>query len=182
MRVGGSERKPETPLPGGDGRRRRSVPRRRRDVETALLLPDAQTFDELPVPRVVLGLEVVEQPATLTDELQKSPAAVEVLLVRLEVLGEHVDALGEQRHLHLGGTGVGLVGAVLLDDSRLALAEDCHVGDAPSRSEDGLVRTAPLALIRPSAEGCRRRTRGSRAYRRADPGLQSPGTADESPQ
>jgi len=27
--VGGSERKPETPLPGGDGRRRRSVPRRR---------------------------------------------------------------------------------------------------------------------------------------------------------
>src|SRR5678816_1385693 len=100
-KVGGSERKPETPL-RGDGRLRRSVRHRRRDVEQLLLLPDAQSFNELPVPRVVLGLQIVEQTAPLADELEKAPAAVEVLLVRLEVLGEHVDALGEQRHLDFG--------------------------------------------------------------------------------
>src|SRR5262249_29878823 len=32
------------------------------------------------------------------------------------------------------------------DDGCLALAENCHVGDAPSRSEDGPVRTDPWVL------------------------------------
>ena len=39
-----------------------------------------------------------------------------VLLVDLEVLVEVVDAAGEQRDLHLGGTGVALVTGIGLDD------------------------------------------------------------------
>src|SRR5437899_7516804 len=42
-----------------------------------------------------------------------------VLLVRLEVLGEVEDALGQERDLHLGRAGIALVGAELLDDGRL---------------------------------------------------------------
>src|SRR5438105_2188895 len=38
-----------------------------------------------------------------------------VLLVDLQVRREHVDALGEERDLHLGRAGVGLVEAVLAD-------------------------------------------------------------------
>jgi hypothetical protein len=124
--VGGSERKPETPLRVGTGDA--GAPCSAGAVcQTAVATSGCQALDELAVPVVVLRLEVIEQPPTLADELQEPPPAVEVLLVRLEVLGEHVDALGEQRHLHLGRAGIGLVGAVLLDDGRLALAENCHV-------------------------------------------------------
>src|SRR5919204_1635140 len=51
---------------------------------------------------------------------------MEVLDVSLEVLGEAVDALGEQRYLHFGGTRV-LAGAlVLLDHLRLLRDLQCH--------------------------------------------------------
>src|SRR4051794_34436874 len=51
---------------------------------------------------------------------------MEVLDVRLEVLGEAVDALGEEGHLHLGRTCV-LAGAlVLLDHLRFLRDLQCH--------------------------------------------------------
>jgi hypothetical protein len=40
---------------------------------------------------------------------------VVILLVHLQVLVELVDAPGQERDLHLGGTGVGRVEAVLFD-------------------------------------------------------------------
>src|SRR5690606_34562646 len=57
--------------------------------------------------------------ASAPDHLQESPPRVMVLLVGLQVLGELVDPLGEDRDLHLGRARVGLVAAVAVDDLRL---------------------------------------------------------------
>src|ERR1700730_190182 len=79
------------------------------------LLADPQSVDELLVAVAVLRLEIVEQTAPLADQLEQAAPRVVVLLVRLEVLGEVVDPLRQERHLHLGGPGVALVSLVLRD-------------------------------------------------------------------
>src|SRR5207245_10343402 len=78
-------------------------------------LADAQPFDQLPVPGGVLRLEVVEEPPALADQLEQAAARMVVLLVRLEVFRQVLDALGEERDLDLRRAGVALVGAELLD-------------------------------------------------------------------
>ena len=65
------------------------------------LSPQTELRDERSVPLDVVPSEVVEQPAPATHEHEQSPARVMVLGVDLQVVGEVVDALGEQRHLHL---------------------------------------------------------------------------------
>src|SRR5688572_20675368 len=50
-----------------------------------------------------------------------------ILLVRLEVLGQILDALAEQRDLHFRRTGVGLVRTELGDRGRLGLWREGHV-------------------------------------------------------
>ena len=62
--------------------------------------------DDVAVPGDVLALEVLEQPAAPADEHQQPTAAVVVVLVRLEVLGQVRDAPGQHRDLHLGGARV----------------------------------------------------------------------------
>ena len=49
-----------------------------------------------------VALQVVQQPAPAADHLQQAAPRVVVLLVRLQVLGEPVDPLGQDRDLHLG--------------------------------------------------------------------------------
>ena len=46
----------------------------------------------------------------------RDAAGMVILLVELEVLVEMVDALRQQRDLHLGRTGIALVPGILLDD------------------------------------------------------------------
>ena len=85
------------------------------------LLADVQLGDQRTIANDVHLLEVVQQTAALTDHDQQTTAGVVVVLVVLQmVLVEVVDALGQQRDLHLGGTGVALVAAKLLDDLRLS--------------------------------------------------------------
>ena len=83
------------------------------------LLTDAQLGDDGAVALDILGHQVVQQLAALTDHLIQAAAAVVVVDVHLQVLSELVDAGGENGDLHLGGAGIGLVGAVGLDDGRL---------------------------------------------------------------
>ena len=64
-------------------------------------------------------LEVVQEAAALTDHLQEAPVGVLILGVGPHVLGEDVDALGENGDLDLGGAGVGLVGPVRVDNRGL---------------------------------------------------------------
>src|SRR6476660_30723 len=73
------------------------------------LLPDVQTLDQVGIPLRVFVFEVVEQPTALADQHQQPAARVMILRVRLEVLGQVIDALGENGDLNFWGTGVGVV-------------------------------------------------------------------------
>ena len=83
------------------------------------LLTDAKLGNDSTITLdVVLG-DIVQQTTTLTDELEQAHAAVVVLLVHLQMLGELVDALGQDGDLDLRRAGVGLVGLVVGNDGSL---------------------------------------------------------------
>jgi len=64
-----------------------------------------------------LFLEVPEQSPTLTYHHQQTSPAVMILLVDLQMLGEMIDAFGQQRHLDLWGSGIGGMSAVFFYNS-----------------------------------------------------------------
>src|SRR5260221_1112670 len=80
------------------------------------LLADAELVDHHAVALVVHLLEIVEKAAAAADKLQQPAAAVMVLRMGLEMLGEVGDAVREQGNLHFGGSGVTLVGCVRRDE------------------------------------------------------------------
>src|SRR5690606_4466847 len=89
-------------------------------------------------------------------QLEQAAAAVEVLEVAApalalgpEVLGERVDALGQQGDLDLGGPGVLLVLTVLADELGLLLGDQGHVSS--SIRPQIASRAAPHHAVRPSA-------------------------------
>src|SRR2546430_4418445 len=69
------------------------------------LMSETELVDELPVLREIGALQVLQQAAAAADHAQQAALPVEVLRVDPEVLGEAVDALGEQRHLDPARTG-----------------------------------------------------------------------------
>src|SRR5215218_7247090 len=68
----------------------------RANATMTALVPEPQLLNDPAVSVDVRPLHVVQQPAAGPDHLQQPSAAVMVLLVRPEVLGEIVDALREQ--------------------------------------------------------------------------------------
>ena len=84
-----------------------------------VLLSQSQLADDRTVTLDVSLLQIVQKVSSVTDHLLKTAAAVEVLLVDFQVLGQVSDAAGEDRDLNLGRTGVSLVGCVLLDEAEL---------------------------------------------------------------
>ena len=84
-----------------------------------LLLAQVQLLDDGTVTCDIVLLKVTEKVSSVTDHLQHAAAAVVVLVVGLEVLGKSVDAMGKDRDLNLGRTGVTLVGSVLLNNGLL---------------------------------------------------------------
>src|SRR3954452_18717262 len=86
----------------------------------------AETLDELTVSSDVLLLQVLQEATTPADHQQQTTTAVVVVLVGLEVLGELIDALGENGHLHLGRTGVALGRGVLVHDLLLGGGVERH--------------------------------------------------------
>jgi hypothetical protein len=96
-------------------------------VVKSALFADAKPADQFPVPIGILPLEVVKEPATLSDELQKAPSRVMILGVRLEMFSQVIDALAEQRHLNFGRARIGCVGLVGTDNLGLAILAKYHV-------------------------------------------------------
>lgn len=80
------------------------------------VVANAELLDESTILFDITLLDVSQQTTTLTDEHQKTAAGVMVLLVDLQVLGQVLDADGEDCNLDLGRTRVLLVLAILLDD------------------------------------------------------------------
>ena len=83
------------------------------------LLSEVQLVDDRAVTLDVGLLEVAEKVSSVADHLLKSAAAVVVLVVGLEVLGEVLDSVGKKRDLYLGRTCVTLVGSVLFNNCLL---------------------------------------------------------------
>ena len=85
------------------------------------LLTDAELVDDRAIAIEVGLLEVVEEPTAAADELEQSAAAVMVLRVGPEVLGQVGDAVREERDLHLRRPGVTLVGGKVRNQFRFLL-------------------------------------------------------------
>ena len=49
----------------------------------------------------ICALEIVQKTSALRDHLEQAAPRMVIFLVRFEVLGQLVDALAEQRNLHL---------------------------------------------------------------------------------
>ena len=73
-------------------------------------------MEELVILRQVVALEIIEELAAAGGHLEEAAAAVEILAVGAEVLGQVIDASGQQGDLDFGRTGVLVVGFVFGDD------------------------------------------------------------------
>ena len=80
------------------------------------LLAETQLLQQVVVLGQVLALDVIKELATAAGHLEKATAAVEILAMRAQVLGQVIDPGGEQRDLDVAGAGVLIVGFVLADD------------------------------------------------------------------
>ena len=80
------------------------------------LLSQAELANDRAVTLDVVLLQVVQQTSSVTNHLLQTAAAVEILLVSLEVLGQVSDAVGQDSNLYFGRTCVALVSSILLDD------------------------------------------------------------------
>lgn len=113
--------------PGEAGRNRNHEPHQRclsAQLRVTSLPTETVGGDDRSVPLHVVVPDVVEEATTATYQLEQATTAVVVLLVDLEVLVEVVDPLGQQRNLHLGRAGVGVVKTVLRDDAGLLTIDD----------------------------------------------------------
>src|SRR5215207_9158217 len=95
------------------------------------LAADAELLDQRAVARLVLALDVVEERAALRDHLQEATPGMVVLGVGLEVLGQVVDAFGQDCDLDLGRPGVAGLMPMFLDERGLALRRDRHRASFP---------------------------------------------------
>src|SRR5579862_5266608 len=92
-------------------------------------------FKQRLVARFVRLAQVVEQRTPRRHQLQQTAPRMIVLHMRLEVLGEVIDAFRQDRDLNLGGAGIACLGSTGLDDSRLALRGNRHRQTFSLRSE-----------------------------------------------
>jgi len=82
------------------------------------LSAQAQTSHQGAIALDVQLAQIVEMPPPLADHHQKTSPIVMIALVGLQMLGEVVDSLGQQRHLGLGRARISGVVAVFGDDGR----------------------------------------------------------------
>ena len=91
-----------------------------------MLLANPEAADQFRIAVGVLALEIVEQTPALADQLEQAAARVMILRVNLEMLGEIVDAIAEQRDLHFRGTRIAVVSLVRADNPALAVLGTRH--------------------------------------------------------
>jgi hypothetical protein len=115
-----------------------SRPRRSRVEEG--LLSKAEALDGRAILGGITALQVVEQTTTTPDHLQQAAATVVILAVRPKVPREVIDAVGQQGNLNLGGAGVLLVLAKILND-----LFGCFLG-LQDQSPSSFLRSLALAL------------------------------------
>src|SRR6266576_2453575 len=85
-------------------------------VHFAGLPAQSQFLDQCAVSLQVVLLEIGQETPSPADELEQPATRVVIFRVRTQVLRQIVDALREERDLHLGRARVGLARPMLLDD------------------------------------------------------------------
>jgi len=90
------------------------------------LAAQPEVGDQFTVTLNVFFLQIAEQPAALADLHQKAAAAMVVLLVDPQVLGQLIDRSSEDGDLYVGRTGVVCATAVFDREVLLLLFGDGH--------------------------------------------------------
>jgi hypothetical protein len=80
------------------------------------LATNAETTDQSAIALDIAALHVIEQTATLANELHESTARVMIAFVNLEVLGEMRNPVRQNRDLNFGRAGVRRVSLIVLND------------------------------------------------------------------
>ena len=80
---------------------------------------ELEKFDYLLVPVGVFVAQVAQEAAAAPNKLEQTTTGVVIVFVNLEMLGEMLDARGEQTDLDAGGTGVVVVLAEFIDCFRV---------------------------------------------------------------
>jgi hypothetical protein len=69
------------------------------------------------IPLKIAFLEIIEEPPSLSYQLEEAATGMVILNVNLEVPGEVLDTLTQQRDLHFRRPSIRLMNPKLLDDS-----------------------------------------------------------------
>ena len=90
------------------------------------LTTQAEALDQVLVTRLVLALDIVKQPPTLTDHNQEATPGVKIFLVGFQMVCEVGNALREDRYLDFWGTRVPALLGVLINECCLAFSHNRH--------------------------------------------------------
>ena len=104
-------------------------------INDSELPADTELLDDCSVPPRILILQIFQKPPPLPDQHQQPSPRMVVLRVGLEMLGQSVDALGEERDLDLGRPSVAFMRLELLDQALLAVDSQRHRGPPIASSQ-----------------------------------------------
>jgi hypothetical protein len=85
------------------------------------LLAELELFGYRLVTVQIDGLQIIQQTPALTDHHEQSTPRTMILFVLLQVIGQMVDALRQQRNLHIRRTGIPLVELKITNRLRFCL-------------------------------------------------------------
>ena len=91
---------------------------------TVELFTDIELLNQSTVSIDVLGFQIIQETASLTDHLVKTAAGMVILLVVLQMLGEFLNPCGKESYLYFGGTGIFRILTELGNDCCLLLFTD----------------------------------------------------------
>ena len=80
------------------------------------LAANTQTLDQLAVPVIIFGAQILGQTVALTDQNLQTTLTVLVFFVAVQVSREVVDAVRQHCHLNLGAARVALERCVIFND------------------------------------------------------------------
>ena len=94
--------------------------------ETARLATNLEALQQLFVGLEIMPFDIIEKFASAAGHRDEAAAAMKVLAVGTEVIGEVGDALGEQGDLYLGRAGIRVVRFEVGDDRRFIQLRVSH--------------------------------------------------------
>ena len=117
-----------------------------RALSVERLFSQSELADDLLISRAIFARQILQQAVSPADHLQQPATRGVILLVRLEVLGQLGDPLGQQRDLHFRRTGVFLVNLVVGNDLSSSPLRDRH--RSTPRHQAASTRRAGMPVIK----------------------------------